>query len=106
GVSVQTLAADCQPLTTDFSLVRTAIAAGLPSDPGSPIWAGLDRTVSLFPDTTSRRAVLLVTDGENDTAEGLLRQTNSASRDIGRCRYATPVTPVAMTADGAVRHIE
>ena len=33
-VSVQTLAADCQPLTTDFSLVRSAIDAGLPSDPG------------------------------------------------------------------------
>jgi VWFA-related protein len=105
-VSVQTLAADCQPLTTDFSLVRSAIAAGLPSDPGSPIWAGLDRTVSLFPDATSRRAVLLVTDGENDSGEGLLRQTNSASRPIGRCRYATPVTPFALTADGATRHIE
>ena len=105
-VSVQTLAADCQPLTTDFSLVRSAIAAGLPSDPGSPIWAGLDRTVSLFPDTTSRRAVLLVTDGENDSAEGLLRQTNSASRPLGRCRYATPVTPFAITADGAAQHIE
>ena len=105
-VSVQTLAADCQPLTTDFSLVRGAIAAGLPSDPGSPIWAGLDRTVSLLPDMTSRRAVLLVTDGENDSAEGLLRQTNSASRPIGRCRYATPVTPFALTADGATRHIE
>ena len=105
-VSLQTLATDCQPLTTDFSLVRGAIAAGLPSDPGSAIWAGLDRTVSLFPDTTSRRAVLLVTDGENDSGEGLLRQTNSASRPLGRCRYLTPVTPFAMTADGAARHIE
>src|SRR6185295_4198369 len=66
-VSVHTLAADCQTLTTDFSLVRSAIAAGLPSDPGSPIWSGLDRIVSLFPETTSRRAVLLVTDGEADT---------------------------------------
>ena len=105
-VSVQTLATDCQSLTTDFGLVRGAIAAGLPSDPGSPIWAGLDRTVSLFPDTTSRRAVLLVTDGESDSAEGLLRQTNIASRPIGRCRYASPVTPFAITADGAARHIE
>ena len=103
---MQTLATDCQPLTTDFSLVRGVIAAGLPSDPGSPIWAGLDRTVSLFPDTTSRRAVLLVTDGENDSAEGLLRQTNSASRPQGRCLFATPLTPFAMTGDGAARHIE
>lgn len=105
-VSVQTLATDCQPLTTDFSLVRGAIAAGLPSDPGSPIWAGLDRTVSLFPDTTSRRAVLLVTDGESDSAEGLLRQTNSASRPQGRCHFATPLAPFAITADGAARHLE
>ena len=105
-VSVQTLATDCQSLTTDFSLVRGAIAAGLPSDPGSPVWAGVDRTVSLFPDTTGRRAVLLVTDGENDSAEGLLRQANSASRPQGRCRFATPVTPFAITADGAARHIE
>jgi VWFA-related protein len=105
-VSVQTLATDCQPLTTDFSLVRRAIAAGLPSDPGSAIWAGLDRVVSLFPDTTSRRAVLLVTDGENDSGEGLLRQTNSASRPVGGCRYLTPATPLAMTADGAARHLE
>jgi VWFA-related protein len=105
-VSVQTLATDCQPLTTDFSLVRDVIAAGLPSDPGSAIWAALDRTVSLFPDTTSRRAVLLVTDGENDSGEGLLRQTNSASRPLPRCRYLTPVTPFAMTANGVARHIE
>jgi hypothetical protein len=105
-VSVQTLTTDCQPLTTDFSLVRGAIAAGLPSDPGSPVWAGLDRTVSLFPDTTSRRAVLLVTDGKSDSAEGLLPQTNSASRPQGRCHFATPVTPFALTADGAARHIE
>lgn len=105
-VSVQTLATDCQPLTTDFSLVRGVIASGLPSDPGSPIWAGLDRTVSLFPDTTTRRAVLLVTDGASDSTEGLLRQTNSASRPIGRCRYATPLTPFAITAAGAARHIE
>ncbi len=105
-VSVHTLSTDCQPLTTDFSLVRSAIAAGLPSDPGSPIWGGLDRTVSLFPDTISRRAVLLVTDGEADTQDGLLRQTNSDSRPLGRCRYLTPATPFAITADGAVRHIE
>jgi len=105
-VSVQTLSTDCQPLTTDFSLVRGVITAGLPSDPGSGIWAGLSRTVSLFPDTTSRRAVLLVTDGADDGAEGLLRQTNSANRPQGRCFFATPATPFALTADGAARHLE
>jgi len=105
-VSVQTLTTDCQPLTTDFSLVRGAIAAGLPSDPGSPVWAGLDRTVSLLPDATSRRAVLLVTDGENDSAQGLLRQTNSASRPQGRCYFATPATPFAITANGVARRLE
>jgi Mg-chelatase subunit ChlD len=52
----------------------------IPPDPGSPIWAALDRAVSALQPETSRRVIVMYTDGRNTNIGqyNYLKATNPA----------------------------
>ena len=53
-----------RPFTSDKARLRSAMDL-IPPDPGSPIWAALDRAVSALQPETSRRVIVMYTDGRN-----------------------------------------
>lgn len=52
------------PLTSDKSRLRTSLDL-LPRDPGSPVWAALDRSVTTLSGEVNRRVIVIYTDGQN-----------------------------------------
>jgi Ca-activated chloride channel family protein len=53
-----------RPFTSDKARLRSAMDL-IPPDPGSPIWAALDRAVTALQPETSRRVIVMYTDGRN-----------------------------------------
>jgi Ca-activated chloride channel family protein len=53
-----------RPLTSDKARLRSAMDL-IPPDPGSPIWAALDRAVAGLQPETQRRVIVIYTDGRN-----------------------------------------
>lgn len=52
------------PLTSDKSRLRTSMDM-LPRDPGSPVWAALDRSFTALSPESNRKVILIYTDGRN-----------------------------------------
>lgn len=61
---VGTLVYQGPPLTTDKARLRTSLDL-LPIDPGSPIWASLDRSLTTLTTEANRRVIVIYTDGKN-----------------------------------------
>jgi hypothetical protein len=93
-------------LTKNREALRAAIARGLPDDPGSPIWAALGRTVPWISRVPGRRAVLLVSDGDDAGSMPLLRIPYVRGRPMQQCRYAAPALPMAITLGGVLKDLE
>jgi hypothetical protein len=53
-----------RPFTSDKARLRSAMDL-IPPDPGSPIWVALDRAVTALQPETSRRVIVMYTDGRN-----------------------------------------
>jgi len=53
-----------RPFTSDKARLRSAMDL-IPPDPGSPIWAALDRAVTALQPETQRRVIVMYTDGHN-----------------------------------------
>lgn len=53
------------PFTSDKNRLGTSLDL-LPSDPGSPLWLALDRAVTALAAETSRRVIIVYTDGRNE----------------------------------------
>jgi Ca-activated chloride channel family protein len=53
-----------RPFTSDKARLRSAMDL-IPPDPGSPIWAALDRAVAALQPETQRRVIVIYTDGQN-----------------------------------------
>ena len=63
--ALHTLSFECQPLTTEKARLSGMLRSPVPIDMGSPIWSGLDRTMTSMADAPGRRAILLFSDGED-----------------------------------------
>ena len=57
------------PFTSDKSRLRTSLNL-LPRDPGSPVFAALDRALTTLDQETNRRVVVIYTDGKNQPIRG------------------------------------
>jgi VWFA-related protein len=53
------------PFTSDKNRLGTSLDL-LPSDPGSPLWLALDRAITALATETSRRVIIVYTDGRNE----------------------------------------
>jgi Ca-activated chloride channel family protein len=53
-----------RPFTSDKARLRSAMDL-IPPDPGSPVWAALDRAVAALQPETQRRVIVIYTDGRN-----------------------------------------
>jgi hypothetical protein len=63
--SLSTLSRGPTKLTSNVSSLAEILRVGLPMDFGSPIWAGLDRTMQSLETETGRRAIVAFTDGKD-----------------------------------------
>jgi VWFA-related protein len=63
--AVHTLTYECQPLTPDRDRLVAVLRGRMPMDPDSPVWAGLDRTLSSIAAEPGRRTILLFSDGDD-----------------------------------------
>jgi len=61
---VGTLVYKGPPFTADKVRLRTSLDL-LPVDPGSPVWASLDRSISTLGEESNRRVIVIYTDGKN-----------------------------------------
>jgi Ca-activated chloride channel family protein len=68
-----------RPFTSDKARLRSAMDL-IPPDPGSPIWAALDRAVTALQPETSRRVIVMYTDGRN-TNIGQFKVNESGVRE-------------------------
>lgn len=74
------------PLSEDKARLRTSLDM-LPRDPGSPVYAALDRSLTALGPETNRRVIVIYTDGKNanvgpfgkTTAESILAKAETAS---------------------------
>ena len=83
--SMSTLSWDCEPFTSDKARLTAILRADTQADIGSPVWPALDRMLGTLEREAGRRAVLLLSDGDN-----YLRPLRPAvaERFPGPCRYA------------------
>jgi len=63
--SVNTLTMECQPLTRDKAALNAMLRSNIQMDMGSPVWAGVDRTITSLGGIGGRRAILLFSDGDD-----------------------------------------
>src|SRR5262245_15021944 len=63
--SLSTLSRGPTTLTSNIASLAEILRLGLPMDFGSPIWAGLDRTMRSLEQETGRRAIVAFTDGKD-----------------------------------------
>jgi Ca-activated chloride channel homolog len=63
------------PLTADKSRLRTSLDM-LPRDPGSPVFAALDRSLTALKPESNRRVIVIYSDGKNSNT-GPFRATTS-----------------------------
>ena len=61
--AISSLTWDCQSFTADKARLLEVLGGLLQSDLGSPVWAALDRTLSAISRESSRRVVLMLSDG-------------------------------------------
>jgi VWFA-related protein len=104
--SLHTLMTDCQAMTKDRAALRAAVGRALPTDSGSPIWAALGRTLPWLSRVPGRRAVLLVSDGDDTGPMPLLRAPHIRGRPLDGCRYAGLAWPMATTLGGVLSALE
>ena len=71
-----------RPFTSDKARLRSAMDL-IPPDPGSPIWAALDRAVAMLQPETQRRVIVIYTDGQNTNVGqyNYLKADESSVRD-------------------------
>jgi Ca-activated chloride channel family protein len=67
------------PFTADKSRLRTAMNLA-PPDPGSPVWAALDRALTTLEPEMNRRVIVIYTDGKDSPVVVRGRGTNRAPR--------------------------
>jgi len=63
--SVNTLTMECQRLTRDKAALGAMLRSNIQMDMGSPVWAGVDRTITSLGGIGGRRAILLFSDGDD-----------------------------------------
>lgn len=98
--SIQSLTYNCQPLTADkAALVAMLRASERLGDPGSPIWPGLDRTISSLGQEPGRRAILMFSDGNDEGSFVEREQRVELRRRPGPC---PPATELRRTSAGEV----
>jgi len=68
-----------RPFTSDKARLRTAMDL-IPPDPGSPVWAAVDRAVTALQPETQRRIIVMYTDGQNTDVFTGLKATESSVR--------------------------
>ena len=61
--AISSLTWDCQSFTADKARLLQVLGGLVQSDLGSPVWAGLERTLSAISRESSRRVVLMLSDG-------------------------------------------
>lgn len=61
--AISSLTWDCQSFTADKARLLNVLGGLLQPDLGSPVWAGLERTLSAISHESSRRVVLMLSDG-------------------------------------------
>jgi Ca-activated chloride channel family protein len=76
------------PFTADKSRLRTALDLA-PPDPGSPVFAALDRALTTLAPETNRRVIVIYTDGKN---------AEIPVRNQGRAAAGKPATADAVAA--------
>lgn len=91
--SMSTLSWDCEQFTDDKTRVEAILRARTQPDIGSPVWPAVSRTLSALEREAGRRALLLLSDGEDYP-----RRPRSAvvQRFPGPCRYADDGTIVTL----------
>jgi VWFA-related protein len=94
--SIGTLNWDCQPLTTDSRALLSVLARDPPPDWGSPVWAATDRAMTSLASESSRRVILLFSDGADNQAPptdqppwGAPLETPTAGM-LSPCQYVAP----------------
>ena len=84
-----------RPFTSDKARLRSAMDL-IPPDPGSPIWAALDRAVTALQPETQRRVIVMYTDGHNTN----IGQYNFLKADESSVRERLEVEGVMLYAIG------
>lgn len=93
--SITTLTWDCQSFTRDVRELMTVLTRDLPPDWGSPVWAATDRAMSSLASESSRRVILLFSDGEDNQQQPLPLSVRppsppQAAGFLSPCEYAPP----------------
>ncbi len=83
------------PFTSDKARLRSSMEL-LPRDPGSPVWAALDRAVLMLQPETNRRVIVIYTDGQNQD----LRQFRAMRSSEGTVRARVEAEGVMVYAIG------
>jgi len=89
--SLSTLSRGPTKLTSNVASVAEILRLGLPMDFGSPIWAGLDRTMRSLESEAGRRAIVAFTDGKD--AGGIVVPPAAVSADHVDMLRMTPLKP-------------
>jgi VWFA-related protein len=84
-----------RPLTSDKARLRSAMDL-IPPDPGSPIWAALDRAAAGLRPETQRRVIVIYTDGRNTN----MSQFSSLKADESSVRARLETEGVMLYAIG------
>jgi VWFA-related protein len=99
--SIDSLSWNCQPLTDDKGKLVEMVRGRMPPDIGSPVWAGLDRTMSSLSQEAGRRAILVLSDGMDGGSSASLRLNGLPLDRLpglqpGPCRPATNAVDVTL----------
>ena len=70
--ALHSLSYECLPLTDDKTQLFSMLKSPMQTDFGSPVWSGLDRTMTSLAGVTGRRAILLFSDGEDAGPQSLM----------------------------------
>ena len=63
--ALHSLSYECLPLTDDKAQLLAMLQSPMQTDFGSPVWSGLDRTMTALAGVSGRRAILLISDGDD-----------------------------------------
>ena len=92
------------PFTADKSRLRTSLDL-LPKDPGSPVFAALDRALTTLEPESNRRVIVIYTDGKNEDMPGAARVRPRADTILARVEtrgvmiYAIGFEGVTLSSD-------
>jgi len=63
--ALHSLSYECLPLTDDKAQLLAMLRSPMQTDFGSPVWSGVDRTMTSLAGVSGRRAILLISDGDD-----------------------------------------